>query len=652
MASHPLEPIDDAQAELRHILARLGVSEIAYRELIERLPVVVFLESPRPGVGAVSISPRIEGLLGLPAESLVGPEERWDAHVHPDDAAWMLPMSAASDESGEPFAAEYRILAADGHEVWVREETVLVRDDLGDPICWQGYLLDVTRRKTAERARDEAEGSRRTLIETIPAVTYVLPFGADHFTYVSPQIASMLGYAQHEWTPAMWEAVLHPEDRDAAIAEAIRVDRTFEPFAMEFRMRAADGRYLWISDRSVLGYDAKGTPSNWQGVMYDITPLKEAEAHVREAEARFRTVVEHNPAALYIEDLNPDWVGTVYASPVIEGITGYSPHAWTSDPDLWHKIVHPDDLAAVTEAERRCIEEGAPFEMDLRLIRPDGSVVWVHDRAVLVHDERGEPLFWQGFFLDITDKKQAEQEVAWALELERESVEQLQALDEMKNMFVTAVSHELRSPLAAILGSAMTLEQLDGSLSDADRRGLVGGIITKAQRLNALVEDLLDLERLRRGVIQIARVRTDLAPVVQASIDAAEIGDRRLVPDLEAVTMAADPSMIERMVENLLTNAGRYTPVGSTVWVRLLETANAGAEIVVEDDGPGVPEAMHAELFDAFRQGPNALAHSPGVGVGLTIVARFAEAHGGSAWVEERPGGGASFHVTIEPPAV
>jgi signal transduction histidine kinase len=215
---------------------------------------------------------------------------------------------------------------------------------------------------------------------------------------------------------------------------------------------------------------------------------------------------------------------------------------------------------------------------------------------------------------------------------------------------VTAVSHELRSPLAAILGSAMTLEQLDGSLSDEDRRGLVGGIITKAQRLNALVEDLLDLERLRRGVIQIARVRTDLAPVVQASIDAAEIGDRRVLADLAPVTLAADPSMIERMVENLLTNAGRYTPAGSTVWVRLWETPSAGAEIVVEDDGPGVPGAMHAELFDAFRQGPNALAHAPGVGVGLTIVARFAEAHGGRAWVEERSGGGASFHVTIEPP--
>jgi signal transduction histidine kinase len=105
--------------------------------------------------------------------------------------------------------------------------------------------------------------------------------------------------------------------------------------------------------------------------------------------------------------------------------------------------------------------------------------------------------------------------------------------------------------------------------------------------------------------------------------------------------------MVGRIFDNLLSNAGRYTPYGSTVWVRVRPVAD-GAELIVEDDGPGVPAEHHDTLFDPFRQGPQTVAHAPGVGVGLALVQRFAELHGGRAWVTDRRGGGASFHVMLE----
>jgi signal transduction histidine kinase len=123
-------------------------------------------------------------------------------------------------------------------------------------------------------------------------------------------------------------------------------------------------------------------------------------------------------------------------------------------------------------------------------------------------------------------------------------------------------------------------------------------------------------------------------------------GERRILLEAERVVTPVDASKIEHIVENLLTNTARHTPAGSRVWVKVQATYG-GALITVEDEGPGVPEELREAIFDPFRQGPSISSHAPGVGVGLTLVARFAELHGGRAWVEARPGGGASFRVFL-----
>jgi signal transduction histidine kinase len=121
---------------------------------------------------------------------------------------------------------------------------------------------------------------------------------------------------------------------------------------------------------------------------------------------------------------------------------------------------------------------------------------------------------------------------------------------------------------------------------------------------------------------------------------------RRVVVSTEDVELAVDPAKVERIVENLLTNAARHTPIDGTIWLRVEAQAD-GLVIVVEDDGPGVAEELHTTIFEPFRQGPAAPSHAPGTGIGLSLVTRFAELHGGRAWVEDRPGGGASFRVFL-----
>jgi signal transduction histidine kinase len=113
------------------------------------------------------------------------------------------------------------------------------------------------------------------------------------------------------------------------------------------------------------------------------------------------------------------------------------------------------------------------------------------------------------------------------------------------------------------------------------------------------------------------------------------------------VTVSLDPAKVERIIENLLANAARHTPEGTPVWVRVEQPPGGGVLLAVEDAGTGVPAELRDSVFEPFRQGPDTPTHAPGVGIGLTLVARFAELHGGRAWVEERPGGGSSFRVLI-----
>ena len=146
------------------------------------------------------------------------------------------------------------------------------------------------------------------------------------------------------------------------------------------------------------------------------------------------------------------------------GLIGYSIEDIESDPTLWQRIIHPDDRERVVAAHAKSNAEGRErFSMEYRIVRKGGQIIWVQDQAALAR-LNGNPPYWQGFLLDVTERKIAEDQLARALEAERDAAQRLRALDEMKNTFLQAVSHDLRTPLAAILGLAVTLERGDVEL--------------------------------------------------------------------------------------------------------------------------------------------------------------------------------------------
>lgn len=235
------------------------------------------------------------------------------------------------------------------------------------------------------------------------------------------------------------------------------------------------------------------------------------------------------------------------------------------------------------------------------------------------------------------------------LSQEKETVQRLEELGEMKDTFLTAVSHELRTPLTVLKAGAQTLHRRDQELDPSTRVQLVDRIAHNAQRLDELLSSLLDVDRLTRGVVEPDRRPTDMRALVNRVLD--EVSPRRpVVVQVPAVEIDVDPAQVERIVENLVVNSMRHTPPGSLVEIHV-EVRDDHVLLRVDDEGPGVPDHLKHSIFDPFHQGPSLHPESPGTGVGLSLVERFAELHGGRAWVQDRPGGGASFRVRLSYPA-
>jgi signal transduction histidine kinase len=251
---------------------------------------------------------------------------------------------------------------------------------------------------------------------------------------------------------------------------------------------------------------------------------------------------------------------------------------------------------------------------------------------------------------NVVQLSEREQELKDGLRRELAAADKLRALGDMKDTFLRAVSHDLRTPLTAMLGVAITLERTRLNLPREQALDLVGMLVEKTRKLERLLKDLLDLNRLEEGVLEPNRSLTDVRELVHRVVT--EVDQLAGWPiDIEAEPIQAfiDGPKVERIVENLLLNTTRHTPPGTRVWVKAL-ARGSDLELIVEDAGPGVPAELAGTIFEAFRRGGTSaptMAHHRGVGIGLSLVARFAALHGGHAWVDERWGGGAAFHVLL-----
>jgi PAS domain S-box-containing protein len=455
----------EKQAEEERRAAERAAMEVEarYRALVEGVPAVVYEMGPDDERRTLYVSHRIEELLGYTREEWLDQPDIWVELLHPDDRETELAAHDLHNQTGEPWSREYRLIAADGRVVWVRDQAALVHDADGQPLTWQGVMLDITAQREADdrlrRANDElefrvlartaqladanelmqleieerrraesklrsAEERYRRLLEDAPAVIYTRqtappdPEGDEDWPYVSPQIEQMLGYTPREWSNGpIWTERLHPHDREVVLAAAAHSHRTGEPFEVECRYLAKDGRIVWVFDRAtLLSRNAASEPHLFQGVMIDITARKEAEQKAARAEERYRQLTERGPIVTYSYELlegDPPAMCVGYVSPQIADIIGAPGPEWIGEPEQWFAMVHPDDRDEVVAATKRAWATGSPWSIRYRTIAGDGRIVWFSDRGSCVErDDAGRPRAFQGVLLDVTSEAEEQSRVA------------------------------------------------------------------------------------------------------------------------------------------------------------------------------------------------------------------------------------------------
>jgi len=305
-------------------------------------------------------------------------------------------------------------------------------------------------------------------------------------------------------------------------------------------------------------------------------------------------------------------------------IFGVEPDSGSVDYASYLERLHSDDRAFVDSTVQRAFAERRSFAFEHRIVRPDGTERVISSRGQVIV-EGDEPVAMLGTAQDITERRQAER---------------------LREDILSAVSHELRTPLTAVLGFAVTLEQRRDELSEDELGQIVSELVGAARRLERLLVDLLDVERLRRGVLELNRGRIEVLALVERTVAACELDGRRVDISGGPVTAEIDGAKVERIVENLILNAAKHTPREGSIHVRL-DALGADLLLAVEDEGPGISDEHKNTVFEIFNRGSKVLSATPGAGIGLSLVARFAEAHGGRAWVEDRPSGGASLRVLL-----
>jgi PAS domain S-box-containing protein len=361
----------------------------------------------------------------------------------------------------------------------------------------------------------------------------------------------------------------------------------------------------------------------------------------REAETRYRTLVEQIPAVTYLDTTAP--VGmTEYISPQVLQLLGIDQSEWLeSDVNIWLDLIHPDDRDAVHSAYLRSSETGVSFDMEYRMVLRNEMTIWVHDKSFVLLDSNGNPKWVHGVMFDITEQKQAQ--------MEREKlITELEAKNAEMERFVYTVSHDLKSPIVTIVGFLGYLEEdvrqgnLETIQKDIDR------VYQAAFKMQDLLKDLLELSR-------VGRVMNESETVTFASLvdDALELTHGRLQEHKVGIKIATelpvvygDRRRLLELVQNLIDNAAKYMGNQPNP---LIEIGVMGHEddmpvIFVRDNGIGIPSEFHERIFGLFNK---LNLGTEGTGVGLALVKRIVEVHGGRVWIESEAGKGSTFYFTL-----
>ena len=396
--------------ESRRLTEALRESEEKYRTLIDHLPAVAYVKAADEEQTAQFFSPQVEAMTGYSVEETLAATTEWLERVHPADRPRVADEHAESFGSGRAFSTEYRYLRKDGRVIWVRDGHAPLRDESGQVVAWHGVLQDITERVEAEATRRESEARFRAVWEaTADAITLSDPEGI--VVAANPAFCALFGYPEAAIVGQPY-SVIFPDEERASVWAQYREVFSDPRLRLDYVSTAQRSDGTWRDIEVRIGFIVvDGQRQLMISSIRDVTERARLVTELRESEAKFRSLVDHLPALVYV--LKADERQTpLYFSPYLEALTGYTPEEALARDDHWLERVHPDDRERVRDADARATAEDAPLRIEYRYLRKDGSAVWVLDDSIPIRDDTGATVAFQGVLMDITDRVLAQEEQA------------------------------------------------------------------------------------------------------------------------------------------------------------------------------------------------------------------------------------------------
>jgi PAS domain S-box-containing protein len=543
------------------------------------------------------------------------------------------------------------------------------------------------------RQTHESEAKYQSFLESIPTITYINSHGPEATTeYVSPQVANLLGYTQDEFLkdPVLWKKIIHPDDLERVLAENVSTVEIQAPFQMEYRLIAKDEKVVWVRDEAILVRDVRGAPQYWLGVWTDITTRKHAEQEQNELVGimtkrtiQLQTAAEISRAVSSILDIDK------LLSNVVDLIRNHFDYYYVGIFLLDESKTMAVLSAATGEMGRQMILNGHRLQVGdssmigwciahrqprIALDVGEDAVRFKNPHLPLTRSEMALPLITRGTVIgamtiqsafaasfsrvDLTALQTMADQIANAIDNARLFAERSALIQELETRntelerFTYTVSHDLRSPLVTIRGFLGYLRQdvTSGDLARFDKD--IGRIANAVDKMQALLNDLLELSRIGRIIttpkeVPFREVVDESVNLLGGILDEHKVS-LQIHEDLP--TVYGDPTRLLEIMQNLINNAAKFMGNQPNP---LIEIGTRGVDsdgkpvLFVRDNGMGIEPEYHERIFGLFnRLNPEI----EGTGIGLTLVKRIVEVHGGHIWLESQPGQGATFLFTLPTP--
>ena len=604
----------------------MSISEEIYRRIVEAVPSGIWVVNPEGRT--IFSNRRMAELLRLDVESMPGqscfeyvfPDEMEDAQRH---------FARALGGDSRPF--DFRLRRADGSPIWVSISCMPVHDETGK-IGLLGLFSDITERKQAEAALRESEERFRNMADTAPVMIWVT--GPDKlFTFVNKTWLEFTGRSLEQELGDGWASGVHPEDLQYCYETFLSAFDARRSFSVEVRLRRADGEYRSMLCCGAPRFTPDGSFAGYIGSDIDITDLQ--------SEKRFRQLAENIDEIFWMLDIATNKV--LYISPAFEKVWGRSSAALYQNRDWLIDSVHSEDRDRFIAFFNKVRSE--PAEEFYRIVLPDGSVRWIHDRAFLIRDSENRPYRVAGIAEDITAHRELEAQLRQAHKLEA------------VGRLAGGIAHDFNNILTGILGYSALLLSAPGAQGSI--REAAEAILHSGQRAASLTAQLLAFSRKQRlepKVLDLNLIVADmkrmLVRVIGEHIDLITT----LQPGLGRVE--ADPHQIEEVIMNLVVNARDAMPNGGKL---IIETRDAWVDqnqterqlaispgfyvmLSVSDTGKGMDPETQRRVFEPFFTTKEV---GKGTGLGLAMVYGTVEQSKGHVLVDSRPGCGATFRIYL-----